>query len=181
MQFHQNKSDFIRSEGGNATVEFVIIFPFLFSLFLTGVDLGVTMLRQSSLDRSMDMVVRDLRLGNLPEEGAAQELRHRICEKTLMISTCISSLTIELVPVDTSDFGTFSTATTCINSEDEEINPVLAFNPGQGGEAQELMLLRACVVTSHFIAISRYLTSLPINPDGQSILTSHAAFVNEPR
>ncbi len=166
-----------RAEEGSVTVEFVIIVPFVLSIFLMGVDSGVTQLRQAFLYRAVDMAVREVRLGTVNE---AESLSKMICARTAMLPNCENAITVEMQPIDTSTFSGLDAPTLCINHE-EELTPAIAFNPGAGGQAQELMLIRVCVVTKPFIRLTGFLTALPVNDEGDYVLTARNVFVNEPR
>jgi hypothetical protein len=54
---------FRRREDGTVTVEFVILVPLIFAIFIATLEIGMMMSRWSGLDRAADMVIRSLRLG----------------------------------------------------------------------------------------------------------------------
>lgn len=164
-------------QDGNVTVEFVIVVPFLLSLFFASVDAGMTMLRQVFLDRAVDIAVREVRLGNLDE---SDRLSAEICRRTALISDCAQNIAVEMVPIDTTNFTGLDDPIQCVDRE-LEITPAVAFNPGAGGSAQELMLLRVCVAANPFIRLTGFLSSMPINAEGDYVLVSRGVFVNEPR
>lgn len=166
-----------RGEDGSVTVEFVIIVPFVLSIFLMGVDSGVTQLRQAFLYRAVDMAVREVRLGLINEADSLSEL---ICKRTAMLPKCKEAITVEMQPIDTTSFSGLNDPVLCINRE-EELTPAITFNPGLGGQEQELMLIRVCVVTDPFIRLTGFLTALPVNAEGDYVLTARNVFVNEPR
>lgn len=169
----------LKRQDGNVTVEFVIVVPFLLSLFFASVDVGLTMLRQVMMDRSMDLAMRKVRLGS-PDIGSVDDLKSKICNNTLAVRDCRNNITIEMTPIDTATFTGLDSPTRCINRE-EDLTPMDSFTPGAGGTSQELMLLRACIAADPFIRITGYLSSMPINQDGQYVLVSRGIFVNEPR
>lgn len=167
----------VRRQDGNVTVEFVIVVPFLLSLFFASVDAGITMLRQVFLDRAVDIAVREVRLGNLSESDS---LAQEICSRTSLIADCGQNITVEMVPIDTTNFAGLTDPIQCVDRE-LGITPAVAFNPGAGGSAQELMLLRVCIAADPFIRLTGYLSSMPINADGEYVLVSRGVFVNEPQ
>ncbi|MDD7971366.1 TadE/TadG family type IV pilus assembly protein [Roseinatronobacter alkalisoli] len=170
---------FRRNDDGAATVEFVILFPLVLALMLGAIDLGITMVRQVMLDRAVDITVRDVRLGKIGANGSAR-MSDLICANSMLLPDCIGNISVEMMPVNTSDFTGLDGPFTCIDSE-QEITPAVTFNPGMGGAAQELMLLRICVVAEPFLRVTGLFSGLDINPEGQLVLTSRSAFVNEPR
>jgi hypothetical protein len=168
---------FWRDSAGSSTVEFVIIVPLLLSILLMSVDAGITQLRQVFLHRAIEQTVRDVRLGRVSENDRMSTL---ICERAAMLPNCRSKIAVEMRPIDTSNFTGLHSPSTCIHSEDE-ITPALAFNPGAGGLAQELMLLRVCVTVEPFIRWTGVAMALPVNPTGNYVLRVSSVFVNEPR
>ena len=54
---------FFHKEDGNASVEFVLVFPAFLSLLLMSIELGFVTMRHPLLERGLDIAVRELRLG----------------------------------------------------------------------------------------------------------------------
>ena len=91
-----------RREDGNASVEFMIIFPIYFALLAMSVELSMITLRQTLLERGLDMAVRDIRLGtgefvqsyDTDEENEAavedyhDKIKTRICDEAFVIMDC---------------------------------------------------------------------------------------------
>jgi hypothetical protein len=165
------------SEAGSATVEFVILFPVIFAIFVTSVDLSIQMLRQVFLDRAVDLAIRDIRLGRINANGLDQ-LKQRICANSALTPNCLSTVTVELRPVAPRDFATLDQTAQCVNRAGN-ITPVLSFSPGMG--AQELMMLRACTVSNPFIVANGYIFGGPRGPNDDFMAASMGVFVNEPR
>lgn len=165
-------------QDGNVTVEFVIVVPFLLSLFFASVDTGLTMLRQVMLDRAVDLAVREVRLGRVPSDGSVT-MAELICARTQFLPNCEQSIAVEMLPVNTSDFAGLDAPIQCVDRE-LGINPAVTFNPGAGGGAQELMVIRVCVAADPFIRTTAYLSAMPLNQDGEYVIVSRGIFVNEP-
>lgn len=170
---------FRRNDAGAATVEFVILFPLVLTMMLGAIDLGITMLRQVMLDRAVDMTVRDVRLGKIGTNGS-DRMSDLICSNAMLLPNCNSNITVEMMPVNTSDFTGLDGPFPCIDDQ-QEITASVTFNPGAGGAEQELMLLRICVIAEPFLRVTGLFSGLDINPDGKLVLTSRSVFVNEPR
>lgn len=168
---------FWRDSAGSSTVEFVIIIPFLLSIFLLSVDAGITQLRQVFVHRAVEQTVRDVRLGHVSESDRMSSL---ICKRAAMIPNCTTKITVEMRPIDTTTFAGLENRSNCVRNEGE-ITPALAFNPGAGGMAQELMLLRVCVTVEPFIRWTGIALALPVNPAGDFMVNVSSVFVNEPR
>ena len=55
-----------RFENGAASVEFVIVFPFFFGVFISSFEIGMMNIRALLLERATDLVVREIRLNSGP-------------------------------------------------------------------------------------------------------------------
>ena len=88
-----------RSERGATSVEFLIVFPLMFSIFLASVDFGVTMLRQVMLDRAVDNSIRDIRLGRIDANGGAL-LSDIICDRSAFLGNCKANIAVEMQRMD---------------------------------------------------------------------------------
>ena len=165
-----------RRDEGSSTVEFVIVAPMILVLMFSAIDFGMVMLRQVFLDRSVDMVVREVRLGRVPA-GGGQAFRQMICNRTFMLPNCINAISVEMRPVDTVTWAGLTGPAQCINRE-EDIAPALQFQPNQG--AQVLMLLRVCIVADPFIDTTGMVMGMTRAASGGFNLVARAAWVNEP-
>ena len=162
-------------ENGNATIEFVIIFPILMTLLISSVEFGILTMRKVMLESSVDRTIRDLRLGKLLDPTQAS-VRKEICDRASMIPSCEDRLIIELTPVNTNSWGVLREQTTCV-SRDSALNPVVELNPGA---AHELVLIRVCAVFDPIFPTSALGTHLVKQETGGYALTASSAFVNEP-
>lgn len=169
-----------RSEDGNATVEFVILFPLMLMILAFGVDLAFVNLRHASLERAVDQTVRDIRLGT----GTApqhDEIKDLICERADFIRNCDDNLRLEMIQLDPRNWESIPADADCTDKE-EEVSPVREFVNGQDNE---LMILRACarndpIFPDVAVGLGRELAN---DPDGerQYSLISITAFVQEPQ
>jgi len=167
---------FRRHDAGTATVEFVIAVPLVLTFLFSSIDFGAVMLRQVFLDRSVDIAVRQVRLGAIDQSGF-EAFRQMICDGTILIPNCTTTIAIEMRPIDTSTFAGLNTPAQCVNRE-EDIAPVLTFNPGGGN--QELMLIRVCISADPFIDLTGMVLGMEADASGAYHIVSHAAFANEP-
>ncbi len=168
------------SEEGNATVEFVILFPLMLIILAFGVDLAFVNMRHSSLERAVDLTVRDIRLGT----GAApqhDEIKDMICMRAGFIENCQDNLRLEMIQVDPRNWTAIPADADCTDKK-EEVSPVRDFVNGQDNE---LMVLRACarndpIFPDVALGLGKELAS---DPDGekQYSLVSITAFVQEPQ
>lgn len=168
---------FWRKDSGTATIEFVIIVPLVLTFLFSAVDFGAVMLRQVFLDRSVDIAVRQVRLGAVTASNFGR-FRQAICNGTILIRHCNASISIEMRPIDTATWDGLNTPAQCVNRA-EDFSPALAFNPGSG--RQELMMITVCVVADPFIDLTGMILGMETDASGGYYIVSHAAFANEPR
>lgn len=166
----------LTSEEGSATVEFVILFPIIFAMFVTSVDFSIMMLRQVFLDRALDMALRDVRLGIITPNGL-NDFKDRICQNAALTPSCRQTITVELRPVTAADLAALDPRAQCVDRA-QGVTPVLQFTPGNGG--QELMMIRACTVSNPFILASGFIFGSPRGPQDDFMSVSMGIFVNEP-
>jgi hypothetical protein len=168
---------FARAEAGSTSIEFLLLLPLYLAVFLSACELGLHMAKQVTLDRATDLAIRDLRLGKLANP-TQDLLREEICGHTSLIPNCEASLLIEMTPIDTASWQVLPDQTQCVDRE-EQIDPVVAFN---GGQANDLMLLRACaLVDPIFPSTALGMALVEASPfAGEYALVATAAFVNEP-
>ncbi len=167
---------FRQREDGSFAVEFVILFPLLMLILFTTIELGLIQVRGSMLERSLDLTVRDLRLGT----GTGMQhddIRDRICERTGFIDNCALDLRLEMVQVDPFDWTDIDPIPDCINSV-EDVNPVRAF---ENGQSNELMFIRACYKFDPMFPHWGLGEALAKDTDGRVKLHAASAFVQEPR
>lgn len=167
---------FRRSQSGSATIEFVLVFPAILTIMLSGIELGFVTLQHAMLERAMDITVRDIRLGT----GSApqhDEIRDLICDRAGFISNCQDNLRLEMVQVDPRAWAGVSEDPDCTDRT-EEVSPVRNFINGQ---ENELMILRACARIDPVFPTTGLGKNLAEGPGGQYALVATSAFVQEPR
>ncbi len=177
---------FRREEDGNATVEFVVVLPILFSIFMMSFEAGLLMMRSVLLERATDLTMRELRLGNY-ENPTSELLKAEICDRTVIINNCNASIRIELQPVNQVTWALPNAAAECTD-RDEPIQIPETFD---AGSQNQLMLVRVCVLQRAifptlglgddraFVGLGEGLVEN--NPGfGEYGLVATSTFVNEP-
>ncbi|WP_170324470.1 TadE/TadG family type IV pilus assembly protein [Ruegeria arenilitoris] len=165
---------FKRSEDGSLTVEFVLIFPAYLFFIMGAVEYSMVTIQQSLLERSMDIVVRDIRLGT-DAVITHDTIKDDICSRAGIIPSCSKNLRLEMILQDAFTGLDFPVEPDCVNRE-EEAKPARNF---EAGASNALMILRACAKVDPIFpttAMGRALQS----DDGLVTLTSITAFVQEP-
>ncbi|SDI16843.1 TadE/TadG family type IV pilus assembly protein [Lutimaribacter saemankumensis] len=167
---------FHRDEGGNSTIEFVIWFPLYIFLLLAAVEMSIISVRQTTLERAVDLTVRDIRLGT----GTApqhDEIKDLICDRAVMVPDCKNNLKLEMISVDPENFVPPPVVPDCTD-QSEEVRPVRNF---VHGASNELMILRACAKFKPYYPLSGIGKELTKDNAGYAAVTTTTAFVQEPR
>lgn len=167
---------FWRRDDGTATVEFVLTVPVLLMIFMASLESGLLMTRYISLERAVDMTVRNLRLGQYPNP-THDLLKREICGRSSVLVDCSNAIRIELVPVDTATWNLPTSRVGCVDRADEDIAPVIEVNPGQ---PNDLMLVRVCIVQDALFPTTGIGLRLPKDADGGYGLVALSSFANEP-
>ncbi len=164
-----------RREDGNATIEFVLLFPAFMTLFLVVFETGLLMTRGVMLDRGVDIAMRQLRLGTL-DPMTHDGLKAKICEQSVIIPDCNNSVLVELRPISTTTWEPLAQAATCVDRT-EDVQPVLDF---ESGASNEMMLVRVCAVFDPFFPTTGLAAQMKLDDSGAYALVATSAYVNEP-
>lgn len=169
---------FRKDTDATVTVEFAILMPLFLMFLFSTVELGMLILRQSQLERALDIAVREIRLttGAAPQHDV---VRDQICEISGFIDNCSSSLRLEMIQLDPFAWVPVNEQPDCI-SKPEEILPVRGFS--NDGESNDLMLIRACMRFKPIFSDWGFGENLSTaDPEGLVSLVATSAFVQEPR
>jgi Flp pilus assembly protein TadG len=167
---------FRRDEGGSMTAEVAIVTPLFITLLLMAVEAGVLMVRHTMIERALDIVLRDLRLGHYANPTHAQ-LRADLCANAVVMPNCMTDLMIDMIPVSRTTWALPQGPQPCVDRA-TQIEPAVTFIPG--GE-NELVLIRVCAVFDPIFPTTGLGLDLPLDPSGGYQLLAMSTFVNEPR
>ncbi|MBV7378327.1 TadE/TadG family type IV pilus assembly protein [Maritimibacter dapengensis] len=166
----------LKREEGNATIEFVILFPAVMTLFLSSFEVSVLLLRSVLLEKSLDTTVREMRLGVVDPQTQA-ELKRILCARAPILPECSETMKVELVVVPTSSWNLPDGRIKCVDTA-ASINPAVTAN---FGTANDLMVVRACAKVDPFFATTPWVMDLlPLDTTGQYAVVASSTFVNEP-
>lgn len=171
---------FARDEDANATVEFVILFPAFVWILMSAVEMGMSTMRLTMLERGVDMAVRDVRLGTgtmQSDQLGHDALRTAICEYSMYIPDCLSKVKLEMISVDLRGSVNFPGTADCVDSAAPS-NPVRTFTAGQ---ANELMLLQVCAKFEPLFPTSIMGKAWIKDSSGLASMYAFSAFVQEPQ
>ncbi|MFD2173630.1 hypothetical protein [Rhodobacter lacus] len=167
----------LRAEEGAVTIPALMWLVFFIGLMTASVELEMLTVKQTLLDRGVDMTTRILRLGidDLPDHDT---LKRSVCENMGFIGNCMDRLAIEVFPIDTTTWtSTGASEVMCTDSTSAAaLSPQL-----QAGEPNQMMILRACLKIDTMMEVNPLASALTRDAGGQVALVSMTAFVNEPR
>lgn len=174
-QFKFSPKRLLTNESGTASVEFVIVFPFFLGVLLSSFELSLITMRETMLERALDLTVREIRLetGTAPQHD---EIKARICARAPVIPDCEDNLRLEMLRVDPR-LWTDPEATFDCTDRSQDVQPVRSF---QNGMDNDLMLLRACAKFSPTFPGAGLGKSLNTDDAGMAAMTASSAFVQEP-
>ncbi|WP_282118796.1 TadE/TadG family type IV pilus assembly protein [Ruegeria atlantica] len=173
---------FKRTEDGGLTIEFVIWFPVYMFFILGVIEYSLVTIQQAMLDRSMDLVVRNIRLGIGLEDTQHDTIKDAICNEMVIMQDCSKNLQLEMIVQDPYGGVNLPVEADCADRA-EEAKPVREFS---SGGANALMILRACARVDPLFpttALGRGGTDMSralSDDDGLITLTSTTTFVQEP-
>ncbi|MCF6305176.1 MAG: pilus assembly protein [Rhodobacteraceae bacterium] len=165
---------YLRANRGNATVEFVLIFPVLIWIVFSTFELGWMTTRQMMLDRGVSLTIRDLRLGKIPNP-THEALKDLVCDRATILRDCKNSIFMELVPM-TLSAGLPQTSTQCIDRTGQ-ITPVENFTAGL---EEDIMFVRVCVVVDPLMPGMGIGAGLNQLSGGGFAMVAYSAFKLEP-
>lgn len=166
---------FLGREDGNATVEFAILVPLLFAIFVATLEGGLMMSRWAGIDRAADMVIRNLRLGTYTNP-TAELLRREICDEVFLVENCYENTAVDIREIDRATFLMPSQDDPCVTRDQQIIQPVTQITPGQ---QNDLMLIRVCVTVDALFPTSRFALDSLDSRGGYALAVS-SVYVNEP-
>jgi len=168
---------FQRNEDGQIAVEFVILVPLVFTIFMTAIELGIYSMRQMWLDRGLDIAVREVRLNtaSIPSHDA---LKQTICVNAGFIPDCQTNLKLEMVRIDPRVFTPLDPVADCI---DLSLPIASQESPNyQSGNEHDLMVLRACVRFNPIFPTTGLGFQFAKDNGQDAVMTAMSAFVQEP-
>lgn len=174
MSLRKSLGAFGRDSSGNATMEFVVLFPFLLYMIFSIAEAGVLMTRTVMLNRGLDIAIRDLRLGLTP--GVTHDdIKDQICDAAFLLGECDAVVLLELSPLpNAANFP--AGGANCVDRT-SDLEPVISFTPGA---PSEIMFVRACLIVDPLFPGMGLGAMLPTDASGGYAIVVQSAFMNEP-
>lgn len=167
---------FRRDEAGSVeTISFAIWMPLIVLVLLTALEVGAYTARATMLERAVDMVARDIRLGtgSAPQHDA---IKTQICERAVLVPSCETNLRLEMLQRDPRNWQALPATADCTDAS-LPVAPVRGFETGQ---SNELMVLRACAKVSPIFPITWFSEAIHVDAAGDYSLIAATSFVQEP-
>ena len=168
------------SNRGNVTVEFALVFPVFILILTSAVEMGVITIRQTLLERGLDIAMREVRIGT-GGQYTHNQVRDLICDGAVIFDDCQANLRLEMIPNDPRNYVRLPTTVDCAAhgaGTTEVLNPVREFKMGQ---SNELMIVRACMLYDPIFPTSELALARTKDQNGKSALVAVSAFTQEPR
>ena len=172
----QRLGKFARREDGTATLEIVLVLPFFMMLFMSAYEGGMISMRHMMMERGLDLAVRDVRIGKVPDPSHA-DLKVLICDYASIIPDCASQLQLEMIAMDLRSWSNaLNGPIKCIDRA-LLVQPAVAFTHGDNNE---LMVLQVCTLFDPVVPTSGLGKFIPKKSGGAYALVASSAFVMEP-
>jgi TadE-like protein len=177
---------FLADERGTTTIEFVLIVPIILTIFFASFESSFFMIKSVMLERSVDIVVRDIRLGNLDNLNH-RLLKKRFCETSALAepTTCIDKMRIWMQPISTADFKMVLPQRHCMDKS-AKIDPLVDPPAAEFayGSDNDIMLLHICMLETPLFPttiVGATLVAANGNGDDENYgIVVNSVFVNEP-
>lgn len=129
-------------EDGNASIEFVIIFPFFILAFLSIFELAMIMTRYMMFDRAMDVAVREIRLSE-NRNFSPDQVKTLVCAQTVILKNhCFDELKLEMHRLDEDESWSFGFNDADCRDQPVNVAPIREFSTG---EANDILFIRGCM------------------------------------
>lgn len=133
----------LRREDGSAAVGFALVFPLFFALFAASFEIGLFTVRQTVLERAVDITVRAVRLGQMVDPDH-DKIKEMICDNAPSLSDCDTTLKVDLTRVPTTTWAMPEGDGTC-RDRSQALDPPGEVDPNPQ-ERQVLMVMRVCYI-----------------------------------
>ena len=172
----QSGKAFCRDEGGNGSIELVMVFPAAMFFFTAAYETGQIGLKNVMLERAIDNTVRQVRIGEIIEP-THDGLKESICSFATIIPDCLNQITLEMERKDPRAWTPLEETAECVDRAASS-EPVVNFTSGSNND---LMVLRVCALVDPLLPYSG--VGMAVSQEGEDAalaLVSTSSFVVEP-
>jgi hypothetical protein len=177
---------FLADQRGTATIEFLFVVPTVMLIFTASFEGSFYTIRHVMLERSVDLVIRDIRLGKL-DDFDHDSLKTMICAQSRIIGSeadCVDAMMIWMQPINTADFAMVAPPRFCmdLSADADPLDNEVDDTEFKFGTDNEIMLLRICLKESPMFPTTIVAAGLVAGgeDDDMYALVSTSVFVNEP-
>lgn len=174
----------LRREDGSAAMGFALVFPLFFALFAASFEIGLFTVRQTILERAVDLTARAIRLNQMPAPDH-DSIKEMICLNAPSLSDCADTLKVDLTRVATTTW-TMPTGDGTCQDRSQEVDPPGAVDPNPQAR-QVLMVMRVCYIaeamfpgTGVAAGLERETHAVDGTRSGGYRMLATTAFLNEP-
>lgn len=176
--FTRLRHAFLR-EDGTSTIEFVIVVPTFLLIFVSIFELGMAMTRLTMLEHSLDVTMREIRIGT-GQVFTHDQIRNRVCENAGYLKDCGDGkrLLLEMVRIERDNWVMPPREATCITDQSAgAARPVTTFD---NGAPSDVMFIRACFVVEPIFPTFGLGAIVETDSNGNMHLVANSAFAQEP-
>lgn len=167
----------LRCESATTSVEFVMVYPIFLLAMLWSVETCIWMMRATSLERGLDIAIREVRIGTQNAMPTYNDLKTIVCDTSGMLTNdCFSDLKLEMQVVNPRAYVGLPAQADC-RDHSEPIKPATNFTIGQ---PNNLMLVRACARIEPVFPMLDVGNAMKRESDGGVALIAVTTFVQEP-
>jgi hypothetical protein len=179
--------EFLSDDRGTATIEFVLLVPMVLTIFFASFESSFYMIRSVMLERSVDIVVREIRLGTLDNVNH-KLLKQRFCETSALVfsvDACVAKMRVWMQPINTATFSMVTPQRHCMDKS-ANVNPDDPPPTGEFayGSDNDIMLLQICLLEEPLFPttiVGAALVGANGNGDDENYgIVVNSVFVNEP-
>lgn len=174
---------FLADETGTATIEFCFVIPITLTIFMASFEASLYMARHAELERSVDIVVRDIRLGHY-DSLTFKQLKTQICSGGILstsVTACVDAMSIWMQPINTNNFSMVAPPHYCVDKSQPIDTLIPTGTEFAYGSDNDVMLMRICLKEEPMFPSSVIGAGMISGePDGSYALVTTTIFVNEP-
>ncbi len=170
-----------RREDGTATIEFVFCIPVTLMIVMASMESGLYMVRSALMERGLDLVMREFRLGRMAKMDYTQ-IRDKMCEYTIYVADCKNNLKVWIQPINTFTWELPDASSIyCGDRNFPLTSPPIPGSAAATG-SNDIVLVRVCALEDPIFPSTPFAMRLrKDSTTGQYELTSATVVVTEPR
>jgi len=169
---------FLCNKAGAAAVEFALIAPILIGLVFSSFELGIAMVKVTTLDHAVAQAAKLIYTGAATNRGITQDdMAGLICDELSLFPKCKDNITIELAPVSSFRDRLDSNVDCRDSTNPPTIAPSITYNAGAN---DQVLIMRVCLISDLLTPGMKLGLRLSTTDTGRSQIVSTTAFRNEP-